>query len=95
MLSPEEYSDVQVTVAHPFGDVIVPFETWIRIGPGKRPFVRIKDPKRISTGEGINMEEIPLHYHNSVESRMLQRQGLLPCPWGPPPSEESYSGQIL
>jgi hypothetical protein len=31
------------------------------------------------------MSEIPLEYHNSRESRRLQRLGQLPTPWGPPP----------
>lgn len=88
MLSPEEYSDVIVTVAHPWGDVTTTLEEWIRVGPGPRPYVGIIGAVRRSTGEEIPMSEIPLQYHSSPESRRLQRQGELPSPWGPPPASE-------
>jgi hypothetical protein len=90
MISPEEYSDILVTVAHPFGEVEAPLETWIQTGPGPRPYVGIIAARRKSTGESLPMDEIPLEYHNSAQSRNLQRQGLLPCPWGPPPESEPY-----
>ncbi len=41
MLPPEEYADIVVTVAHPWGDVEVPLNPWIRTGPGPRPHVSI------------------------------------------------------
>jgi len=88
MLSLDEYPDVLVTVAHPWGDVEVPLEDWIRIGPGPRPYVAIVAARRRSTGESVAMDEIPLEYHNNPEARRRQRQGLLPCPWGPPPESE-------
>jgi hypothetical protein len=88
MLSPEEYPDIVVTVAHRWGDVVVPLETWIRTGPGPLPYVRIVAARRLSTGADIPLIEIPQEYHNSPEARSLQRQGLLPCPWGPPPKTE-------
>ena len=88
MIDPTEYDDVLVTVAHPFGDVTPTLTEWIRIGPGRRPFVRIVAAKRWSTGESIPLSEIPLEYHNSRESRRLQRLGQLPAPWGPPPDHE-------
>jgi hypothetical protein len=90
LISPEEYSDILITVAHPLGDVEAPLETWIQTGPGPRPYVSIVAARRKSTGEPIPMDDIPLEYHNSAESRNLQRQGLLPCPWGPPPESEPY-----
>jgi hypothetical protein len=82
MLSPEEHPDILVTVAHPWGDVEVPLNEWIRTGPGPRPYVGIIAARRQSTGREVPMAEIPLEYHNSPEARSLQRQGLLPCPWG-------------
>lgn len=88
MLTPEEYPDIVVTVAHPWGDVEVPLETWIRTGPGPRPYVSIIAARRLSTGAAIPLMEIPQEYHNSPEARSLQRQGLLPCPWGPPPDRD-------
>ncbi len=88
MLSPEEYPDIVVTVAHPWGDVEVPLETWIRTGPGPRPYVGMIAAKRVSTGADVPLTEVPKEYHNSPEARSLQRQGLLPCPWGPPPERE-------
>jgi hypothetical protein len=88
MLAPEEYPDVLVTVAHPWGDAEVPLETWIRTGPGPRPYVGIVAARRLSTGSDVPLTEIPQEYHNSPESRSLQRQHLLPRPWGPPPQAE-------
>ena len=88
MLSIDDYSDILVTVAHPWGDVEVPLETWIQTGPGPRPYVGIISARRRSTGHVVPLTEIPLEYHNSPESRSLQRQHLLPCPWGPPPESE-------
>jgi hypothetical protein len=87
VLSATEYSDVVVTVAHPWGDIEVPLETWIQTGPGPRPYVGIIATRRVSTGQRVPMAEIPLEYHNSAKSRRLQRLGLLPRPWrSPPPS---------
>jgi len=81
MLSPEEYPDILVTVAHPWGDLEVPLNEWVRTGPGPRPYVGIIAARRQSTGREVPMAEIPLEYHNSPEARSLQRQGLLPYPW--------------
>ena len=88
MLSPADYSDILVTIAHPWGDVQAPLEQWIQSGPGSRPYVELTAARRVSTGEKIPLAEIPQEYHNSPESRGLQRQGLLPSPWGPPPTRE-------
>jgi hypothetical protein len=88
MLSSEEYPDVLVTVAHPWGNVEVPLEAWIQAGPGPRPYVGIVAARRSSTGREVSLAEIPLEYHNSPETRSLQRQGLFLCPWGPPPASE-------
>jgi hypothetical protein len=35
----------------------------------------------------VPLEEIPLQFRNTAESRRLQRLGLLPAPWGLPPEE--------
>jgi hypothetical protein len=88
MLRPDEYEDVVVTVAHPSGDVETPLPRWIETGPGPRPYTRILQARRLSTGEALALTEIPLEYHNSPESRSLQRQGRLPTPWGAPPERE-------
>jgi len=87
VLAPEDYADVEVTVAHPAGDVRVPLPEWIRSGPGPRPLTAIVAAHRVSTGAEIPLAEIPAEYHNSPESRRLQRQGRLPLPWGPPPAD--------
>ena len=42
LIDPSEYSDVIVTVAHPWGDVETTLEQWIRRGPGPRPFVKCR-----------------------------------------------------
>ena len=88
MLRPEEYGDIVVTVAHPWGDIETPLLRWIDTGPGPRRYVGITAARRQSSGEPVPLSEIPMEYHNSPEARSLQRQGLLPCPWGDPPSFE-------
>jgi hypothetical protein len=87
MLTPEEYADVVVTVAHPWGDVETSLDRWIRVGPGPRPYVGLRSARRLSTGAEIPLAEIPAEYHNTAESRDLQRRGLLPYAWGGPPAE--------
>jgi hypothetical protein len=87
MIPEDQYDDVIVTVAHPWGDVFPTLTEWIAHGPGPRRLVTIVAAKRQSTGEPIDMTEIPLEYHNSRKSRRLQREGLLPTPWGLPPEE--------
>ena len=42
--------DVLVLVAHPFGDLWVPLEEWMRIGPGPRPLVRPTAAKNAHCG---------------------------------------------
>jgi hypothetical protein len=82
MLSPEEYPGILVTVAHPWGDVEVPLDEWVRTGPGPRPYVGIVAARRLATGSEVPVAEIPLEFHNSPKARSLQRQGLLRYPWG-------------
>ena len=86
MLDPADYDDVIVTVAHSWGDVEAPLPTWIQTGPGSRPLVTFSKARR-RDGSPVPLERIPLQYRNSVESRRLQRLGLLPSPWGPPVDE--------
>jgi hypothetical protein len=87
MLAPADYGDVEVTVAHPAGDVRVPLPEWIRVGPGPRPLTSIVAAHRISTGAEVPLAEIPAEYHNTRETRRLQREGHLPTPWGPPAAD--------
>lgn len=87
MLTPADYDDVIVTVAHPWADIDTPLRQWIEIGPGRRPLVAITAARR-RNGEPVALEAIPMQYRNSQESRRLQRLGLLAAPWGPPPDEE-------
>jgi hypothetical protein len=85
MIDPSEYDDIIVTVAHSWGNFEQTLSQWIAMGPGLRPMVEIVKARRESTDETVDMSEIPLEYHNSRESRRLQRLGQLPTPWGPPP----------
>ncbi|MBB2943571.1 hypothetical protein FB565_003300 [Actinoplanes lutulentus] len=88
MIDPLDYDDIIVTVAHPWGDGHPTLTQWIASGPGEhRPLVGIVAAKRGSTGDPIDLGEIPLEYHNSRKSRRLQREGSLPTPWGPPPDD--------
>ena len=88
MIDPSEYDDIIVTVAHPWGNGYPTLTEWIATGPGLRRLVGIIAAKRKSTGEPVPMSEIPLEYHNSPESRRLQRLGGMRAPWGPPPDHE-------
>lgn len=88
VLDPSEYDDVLVLIAHPMHEFHAPLRHWIEIGPGQRPFVRIRSAKRASTGEPVALSAIPMQYHNCRRARELQREGLLPMPWGPPPAHE-------
>lgn len=87
MLTPSDYDDVIVTVAHPWADIETTLARWIETGPGLRPFVTITAARR-RNGDPIPLEAIPLEYRNGPQSRRFQRLGLLTAPWGPPPSEE-------
>jgi hypothetical protein len=87
VLTPSDYDDILVTVAHPWGDIETTLSAWIEHGPGPRPFVTITSARQRS-GDPVPMDAIPLQYRNNPESRRLQRQGLLPSPWGPPPDHE-------
>ena len=61
MLTPADYDDVIVTVAHPFGDVDTTLRQWIETGPGPRPFVSIV-AARWRNGDPVPLEAIPLQY---------------------------------
>jgi hypothetical protein len=88
VLTPAEYDDVIVTVAHRYADIETTLRRWIETGPGPRPFVTITAARRSSSGDPVPLEAIPLQYHNSPESRRLQRLGLLTAPWGPRSDDE-------
>jgi hypothetical protein len=79
MLTPADYDDIIVTVAHPQADIETTLRCWIETGPGPRPFTTITGTRR-RNGDPVPLETIPLQYHNSPESRRLQRLGLLPAP---------------
>jgi len=86
VIDPAEYPDVLVTIAHPAGDIEVPLDEWIRTGPGPRRYIEVIRARRTS-GDPLSLDEIPQEFHNSPESRSLQRLGELPTPWGEPPPE--------
>ncbi len=73
-------SDLVVTVAHPFGDVEVALDEWIKRGPGGR---NLMDVSRLRTtkGEELPLRLLPLRYRNSRPARVLRRLGLLTDPW--------------
>jgi hypothetical protein len=87
MLTPADYDDIIVTVAHPWADIDTTLRAWIENGPGPRPFVTITAAHRCN-GDPVPLEAIPLQYLNNREGRRLQRLGLLPAPWGSPPDGE-------
>jgi hypothetical protein len=39
VLTPADYDDVIVTIAHPSSDIETTLGRWIETGPGPRPFV--------------------------------------------------------
>ncbi len=88
MIDPSEYDDVVLTVRHPWGTGRPTLAVWAARGPdAARPLVAIAAAHRRSTGEEVPLSEIPLQFHNTRRSRRLQREGLLPTPWGPPPDD--------
>jgi len=87
VLTPADYDDILVTVSHPWADIEITLQAWIEHGPGPRPFVTITSARR-HNGDPVLLDAIPAQYRNNPESRRLQRLGLLPSPWGPPPDHE-------
>jgi hypothetical protein len=85
MLTPADYDDVIVTVAHPSADIETTLRQWIQTGPGPRPFITITAARR-RNGEPVSLDAIPLKYRNTPESRRQQRLGLLPAPWATAPA---------
>lgn len=64
MLTPADYDDIIVTVAHPWADIETTLRHWIETGPGPRSFVTITAPRR-RNGDPVPLGAIPLQYHNS------------------------------
>jgi hypothetical protein len=83
VIDPGEYDDVLVRIAHPAGDVEVPLPLWIQEGPGPRRYLQLVSARRDSDGAVVRLDEIPLQFHNSRKSRLMQRLRLLPRVWGP------------
>lgn len=73
--------DVILTISHPFGDVEVELDEWIRIGPGSRDLVTPISARSKSTGRELPLSVIPLRYRNSSLSRLLISLRLLENPW--------------
>jgi hypothetical protein len=86
MIPEDQYDDIVVTVAHPWGDVDFALSNWV-VRPPARPLTSIVAARRQSTGDPVDLAEIPLEYHNTWKSRRLQRLGQLPTPWGTPPDD--------
>ena len=61
MLDPEDYDDVIVTVAHPWGDIEASLRTWIQLGPGPRPMTTISKARRRAGATGGDPAAIPQH----------------------------------
>ena len=61
MLTPADYDDVIVTVAHPSVDIETTLARWIETGPGPRPFVTITAARRrkASRAAGSHSAAIP------------------------------------
>ena len=59
MLTPAEYDDAIVTVAHPYADVETTLRRWIETGSGPRPYAAITAARR-SNGDPVPLQAIPL-----------------------------------
>lgn len=82
MSKKSDCKEIIVTIAHPFGDVDMPLETWIERGPPKgRPLVRPRLAKCGETGEYLPLNVIPLHYRNTLFVNLLFKLGILKSPW--------------
>ncbi|WP_229076643.1 hypothetical protein [Actinoplanes sp. DH11] len=88
MIESSQFKDVLVTISHPWTDIEMPLAEWAQRGPSKeRPLMRIVSAKWASTGEAIALEDLPQEYLNTRRTRRMQREGLLPAPWGMPPED--------
>ncbi|WP_433824944.1 hypothetical protein ACQP2E_22695 [Actinoplanes sp. CA-015351] len=88
MIDVSDFDDITVTISHPWADIDMPLSEWAERGPSKqRPLMTILAAKRRSTGESISLDEIPPEFLNTRTTRQMQREGLLPTPWGPPPDD--------
>jgi hypothetical protein len=80
MRSPD-FSEIEVTIPHPFGELTVPLEEWIRVGPGPRELLQPVAARCKRTGRDLGLSAIPLRYRNNCLSRFLIRLGYLEDPW--------------
>ncbi len=74
-------SGILVVVAHPYGDLVVPLETWMRTGPGPRTLVQLRAAKDAATGEPLPLSVVPFGYRNTDFERFLIRWRILRSPW--------------
>jgi hypothetical protein len=77
----KDLDQLSVVLAHSFGDVNVPLEEWMQVGPGPRRFIHPIKVISEKTGKELPLSVIPLRYRNTVLSRFLIRIGLLDDPW--------------
>ena len=74
-------ADIEVFVAHPFGDAWISLDDWIRVGPGPRPLVAPTRARDRHSGAPLPMRVVPLRYRNNLVARALVRLGLVAKPW--------------
>jgi hypothetical protein len=77
-----ETKNILVTIAHPHGDVEVPLDDWVRIGPGPRPFLALTSARHRETGEPLPIDVVPIQFHNNPESLRRIAAGEFDDPWG-------------
>jgi hypothetical protein len=75
-------TNILVTVAHPFGDLEMSLDKWIRIGPGLRPLVSPISARDRKTGNPLPIDVIPIQYRNNSESLRRIANGEFEDPWG-------------
>lgn len=73
--------NIDVIIGHPFGDVRVSLEEWVRVGPGPRFLVKPIRALRRDTDEELPLSVIPVQYRNDVSYIRKIVNGLVPDPW--------------
>ena len=72
---------IEVLLRHPHGDLWLPLNEWIRVGPGSCSLLRPLAARLAGTGERQPLSAVPFRYRNSRVTRFFISIGLLKKPW--------------
>ena len=81
MVEETDIREILVGLSHPFGDLQVPLDEWMRVGPQGRPLMRPISAHDARSGKKLPLRVIPWRYRNSALYRLLVRSRLLRPTW--------------